>query len=157
MGEFFMNYGPALFWVAVATVAVIVESQTCELISIWFVPGAIIAMVLSFFGVEFWIQTVVFVAFSAVTLTLVHTALKKYLPKRKETKTNVDALIGVKGIVEEDVDNIRETGSVKVRGLVWTARSTDDAIVIQKGSVVTVQEIVGVKMICQIDSAKETP
>ncbi len=154
MVEFLMTYGPALFWVAVATVAVIVESQTCELISIWFVPGAVVAMVLSFFGVEFWIQAVVFVALSAVTLTLVHTALKKYLPKRKETKTNVDALIGVKGIVEEDIDNIREAGSVKVKGLVWTARSVEDDVLIPKGSVVTVEKISGVKLICKIFSAE---
>ena len=154
MGEFLMTYGPALFWVIVATAAVIVESQTCELISIWFLPGAVIAMVLSFFGVEFWIQAVVFVAFSALTLTLVHTALKKYLPKRKETKTNVDAMIGVKGIVEEEIDNLHETGSVKVKGLVWTARSADENVLIPKGSIVTVEKIVGVKLICRLYSAE---
>lgn len=153
MGGFFAEYGLALFWVAIIAIAAVVEAETCDLVAIWFVPGAITAMILAFCGVELWIQAVVFIAVSAVSLTLFFTVFKKRIPKKEAIPTNVDALIGAKGIVEEKIDNIRETGSVKLRGLVWSARSADEAVTIEVGSIVTVKEIVGVKLICQIDRA----
>lgn len=153
MGGFFAEYGLALFWVAIIAIAAVVEAETCDLVAIWFVPGAITAMILAFCGVELWIQAVVFIAVSAVSLTLFFTVFKKRIPKKEAIPTNVDALVGAKGIVEEKIDNIRETGSVKLRGLIWSARSADEAVVIEAGSIVTVKEIVGVKLICQIDGA----
>ena len=153
MGGFFAEYGLALFWVAIIAIAAVVEAETCDLVAIWFVPGAITAMILAFCGVELWIQAVVFIAVSAVSLILFFTVFKKRIPKKEAIPTNVDALIGAKGIVEEKIDNIRETGSVKLRGLVWSARSADEAVTIEVGSIVTVKEIVGVKLICQIDRA----
>lgn len=151
MLEFFAEYGFAMFWVVVIALAAAVEAETCDLIAIWFVPGALLAMILAFCDVEFWLQAVVFIALSAAILTLFFTVFKKRIPKKKTHPTNVDALIGAKGIVEEKIDNLRETGSVKLRGLVWTARSSDEAVTIEAGSIVTVKEIAGVKLICEPD------
>ena len=153
MGGFFAEYGIALFWVAVIAIAAVVEAETCDLVAIWFVPGALVAMILAFCGVELWIQSVVFVAVSAVSLTLFFAVFKKRIPKKKAIPTNVDALIGAKGIVEEKIDNLHETGSVKLRGLIWSARSADENITIEVGSVVIVKEIVGVKLICLTEQA----
>lgn len=149
MGAFFAEYGIALFWVAIIALAAVVEAETCDLVAIWFVPGAIIAMILAFCGVELWIQAVVFIAVSAVSLTLFFSVFKKRIPKKKAIPTNADALIGTKGIVEEKIDNLHGTGSVKLRGLVWSARSADEEVTIEAGSIVIVKEIVGVKLICQ--------
>ena len=154
MGGFFAEYGFALFWVAVIAIAAVVEAETCDLVAIWFVPGAITAMILAFCGVELWIQAVVFIAVSAVSLTLFFAVFKKRIPKRKAIPTNADALIGAKGIVEEKIDNLHETGSVKLRGLVWSARSADEAVTIEAGSIVTVEKIVGVKLICRLERAE---
>ena len=72
------------------------------------------------------------------------------MPQNKaKNRTNADALIGAHAIVQETIDNLHESGSVKVKGLVWTARSTDDDITIPAGSLVTVCEISGVKLICK--------
>ncbi|MBQ8440391.1 MAG: NfeD family protein [Clostridia bacterium] len=149
MLEFFAEYGFALFWIAVVATAAIVEAETCELVAIWFVPGALISMIMAFFGVDFWIQAVVFIAISAAVLTLFFTVFKKHMPQKKKHQTNSDALIDAKGIVEEEINNIHEAGSVKVRGLVWTARSASDDIIIPAGTVVRVVEISGVKLICE--------
>lgn len=146
---FFAEYGPALFWLAIAIAATIVESLTCDLVSIWFVPGALISMVLSFFVDWAWLQITVFLALSAVALVLTKTVFKKYLPQSKTEKLNADALIGEHGRVQETVDNLCETGSVRIKGVVWTARSTDDAVRIEEGSLVTVCKITGVKLICE--------
>ena len=50
--------------------------------------------------------------------------------------------------MQETVNNIAETGSVKIRGLVWTARALKDKE-IPAGTIVTVREIQGVKLICE--------
>ena len=149
MGAFFAEYGVALFWIAVIALAAVVEADTCDLIAVWFIPGAIASMILAICGVELWIQAVVFVALSAAILILFFAVFKKRIPKKKAIATNVDALIGTKGIVEEKIDNLHETGSVRLRGLTWSARSVDEDVTIEEGSIVIVKEIAGVKLICQ--------
>ena len=149
MGEFFAEYGFAMLWVAVVAMAAVVEAETCDLVAVWFIPGALISMVLAICGVDFWIQAVVFIAISAAILTLFFTVFKKRIPKKEKTKTNADSLVGAQGIVEDEIDNVHETGSVKIRGLVWSARSTDDSVKIPSGSVILVREIAGVKLICE--------
>ena len=133
----------------VAIVAVFIESQTCELVSIWFVPGALAAMISSFIVDWKWLQTTLFLGISFVMLILAKTVFKKYLPQSKPSKLNADALIGATAVVEEEIDNVYGKGSVKVKGLVWTARSVDDAVKIPAGALVTVREIAGVKLICE--------
>ncbi|MBQ8432252.1 MAG: NfeD family protein [Clostridia bacterium] len=154
MGEFFAEYGLALLWIAVTAVAVVVETQTCDLESIWFVPGAVVALILALIPLSFWVQLVVFMALSAVSLILFNLFFKKRLRPKTEEKTNVDALIGAHGIVEEEINNLYEKGSVKVRGLVWTARSANDTVTIPAGSLVTIVNVSGVKLICELPSAE---
>ena len=148
-GSFFAEYGVALFWLFIAIAAAVVESQTCDLVALWFVPGALTAMVVSLFVDWVWLQIVIFLVLSASTLILAKTVLKKHLPQNKAEKLNADSYVGEHGVVTEEIDNILETGSVKLRGLVWTARSSDDAVRIPVGSVITVCEIAGVKLICE--------
>ena len=146
---FFADYGAALLWLSIAIAATVIESMTCDLVSIWFVPGALVAMVLSFFVDWAWLQITLFFGLSAIALILTKTVFKKYLPQSKSEKMNADALIGAHGRVQETVDNLSETGSVKIKGIVWTARSTDDRVRIEEGSLVTIREIAGVKLICE--------
>ncbi|MBQ8213240.1 MAG: NfeD family protein [Clostridia bacterium] len=148
-GSFFAEYGVALFWLIIAIAAAVVESQTCDLVALWFVPGALTAMVVSLFVDWVWLQIAIFLVLSASTLILAKTVLKKHLPQNKAEKLNADSYVGEHGVVTEEIDNILETGSVKLRGLVWTARSSDDAVRIPVGSVITVCEIAGVKLICE--------
>lgn len=64
-------------------------------------------------------------------------------------KTNVDSLIGEKGVVLEAIDNIHGLGAVSLNGKVWTARTTDNAVTIEKDEIVTVNAIEGVKLIVE--------
>ena len=49
--------------------------------------------------------------------------------------------------VTKSINNIQAQGQVVVGGMEWTARSTDDAVLIPEGSVVTIHGISGVKLI----------
>lgn len=156
MIEFFAENGYTFFWLAVAIATAVVEGMTCGLVSIWFVPGALIALVISLFCDLFWVQLLAFLFISLATLILVKTVFKKFLPNKKAFRSNSDSLIGARGVVQEQIDNLHETGSVKVRSLVWTARSADDSVIIPEGAIVTVQEIQGVKLICAVAPKADT-
>ena len=134
------------FWLGVLIVSVIVEVLTAQLVSIWFAAGAFGAFLAAIFGVtELWVQIVIFVALSALTLILTRPLVRK-LTKQSIQPTNADMVLGKTGVVTETIDNISAVGAVKVGGAIWTARSVDDSI-IEKGERVTVLEISGVKLI----------
>ena len=68
--------------------------------------------------------------------------------KTKNEPTNADRIIGETAIVTEQIDNIHETGAVKILGTIWTARSVDDSV-IAEGTTVKVVAIRGVKAMVQ--------
>ena len=157
MKEFLIQHGAFLFWAAVAVVSLIVEAMTAELVSCWFAPSAIVSMILSGFVDLFWVQLLVFLVLSAVLLLVARRFVKKKLAAKGEPALNADSLIGRTGIVQEAVNNVSETGSVKVGGLVWTARAADgNEGEIPAGTVVTIREIQGVKLICEPANEPET-
>lgn len=149
MEEFIQENWGTLMWLGVAIIAAIVEGSTVALVSIWFVPGALAALIFSLCGVDLWIQFVVFIAVTALFLVLSKTVWKKYLHPKTKFHANADAILEERGIVDEEINNLLGTGSVKIKGLTWTARAADDALIIPAGTVVTVKEIVGVKAICE--------
>ena len=63
------------------------------------------------------------------------------------TKTNVESLIGASAVVLEEVDNLKETGKAQVNGVEWTVRTEKEDEKIEKGAVVTVEKVEGVKLI----------
>ena len=85
--------------------------------------------------------------FSAVLLVLLRPFCRRFLKTKKEP-TNADRIIGETAYVTEQIDNIRETGAVKVLGAEWSARSRDDSI-IPSGAKVKVVEIRGVKAVVE--------
>lgn len=137
-----------VIWLGIALLAVLVESMTADLVSIWFIPAALAAMVLAIFVPKFWIQAVVFACVSALLLVLSRTVFRQALEKRHRTlKTGAYALEGSAALVEEDVDNALETGAVKVNGQLWTARMESDADKAQKGQHVVIVRVEGSKLI----------
>ena len=135
-----MVYG----WLAVMVAAIIVEVIVPGLVSIWFVPSALVAMILAFFNVPVIIQVAVFLVASALCIFL----SRKYIGTgKKETRTNIDSVIGEHCIVTEKIDNIHATGKVKLNGMDWSARSVDSEIVYEIDDIVYVDRVEGVKLI----------
>ena len=105
--------GMQIFWALFIVVAIIVEVFTAGLVSIWFVPSALIALILTMFEVSATVQTVVFVVLSALLIFLFKFVFKNALSK-KNVKLNLDAVIGEKGVVIDKIHNIAGSGQVKV-------------------------------------------
>ena len=119
---------PSAIWLIVLVVLVTGEAITVGLTFIWFAVGALGGLVVAVLGGPIWLQVVVFLALSAVTLVLVRPAAAKLLTPGI-SPTNADRVIGQIALVTEQIDNIAETGQVKLFGQVWSARSETGEII----------------------------
>lgn len=140
--------GTIAFWVVALVVFLIVEAVTAGLVSIWFVFGSLVALICAALGAAVWLQIFWLVIVSVATLVLTRPLVKRYVDSRS-VATNADRSIGRAAVVTERIDNLAATGAVKLDGVVWTARSTDDAVAIETGERVTVRAIEGVKLIVE--------
>lgn len=140
--------GTIAFWAAALVVFLIVEAVTAGLVSIWFVFGSLVALICAALGAAVWLQIFWFVIVSVATLVLTRPLVKRYVDSRS-VATNADRSIGRAAVVTERIDNLAAAGAVKLDGVVWTARSTDDAVAIEAGERVTVRAIEGVKLIVE--------
>lgn len=135
-------------WFALAVLLLVVELVTTQFVSIWFSAAALVTgiVVAIFNDMPFVWQIVMFVALSVVALVATKPLVKKLTAKTKGTETNINLNIGKSAMVVEKIDNIKETGAIKINGLVWTARSDDDSI-IEEGETVIFKQVSGNKAI----------
>ena len=100
-------------WLLLAVILGIIEISTTNLVSIWFVISSLFAMVSSLFTDNILIQIAIFVLVGVLLMPISKKLYSKI--KVNNTKTNIDRIIGMKGIVTEDIikDDI---GEVKVDG-----------------------------------------
>jgi len=133
----------AIIWLLIIIALLTVEASTVTLVSLWFAAGGLAALIAGLFHAPLWLQLTLFVVVSTVTLACLRPIVRKYLRPRM-TKTNVDSVIGTQGYVTTDVDNLNATGTVKLGGMEWTARSVSGDP-IKAGTLVTVDRIEGVK------------
>ena len=134
-----------LFWIIALVVFGVLEAATVQLVSIWFMGGALAAFIVASFGFDMTAQITVFVLVSALLLLVTRPLVKKRLEKNK-IATNADSLIGKVTLAHEDISNIKETGSVKIGGVIWAARSLDGED-IPAGEPVKIEKIEGVKLL----------
>ena len=141
-----------IVWAVAIVVFGVLEGMTTQLVSIWFVLGAIAALIAAFCSASFVIQVIIFIAVTVISLIATRPIVKKRINTKFE-KTNADRCIGEEAVVTEEINNLEAKGQVKVKtdGKIWTARSSDGSI-IPENTVVTVKKIEGVKLIVKIGS-----
>ncbi|MBQ7965693.1 MAG: NfeD family protein [Ruminococcus sp.] len=137
----------SIFWLVLAIVLGFIEATTPQLVSIWFALGAVGGCITSLFTDNFWIQIIVAVVITVVTLVATR-PLAKRITTVKKTHTNSDRNIGKTAVVINDIDNIKAVGQVKVGYSVWSAKSADDTV-ITKDTKVIVKAIEGAKLIVE--------
>ena len=134
----------AIIWLILLLVFLFFEANTVMLVAVWFAGGALVAMITALLGGNAGLQILLFIAVSAIMLTLLRPFLKKFITPR-QTKTNIDAVIGSKGIVLEQIDNDLAQGRVKLGAMEWSARSTTGEA-IPSGTEVKIDRVEGVKV-----------
>ncbi len=135
-----------IFWLVSMIALFVIEAATVNLVTIWFAFGALAALIVSLSSGPLWLQIVLFIAVTILTLIPTRALAKKFFNKGKHQPTNTDMTIGKECTVTEEINNLQGTGAVKCLGKEWSARSqTGDTVPV--GAIVTVMAIEGVKLI----------
>ena len=130
-----------IIWLALLIGFLILEAATVTMVSLWFVVGSLAALIVAATGGS---PGFVALAVSSVLLACLRPLVRKHFTPGL-TKTNVDAIVGSRGYVTADIDNVSATGTVKLGAMEWTARSASGEP-LPKGTLVKVDRIEGVKV-----------
>lgn len=145
MTVFGINVSMIVIWLAVALVMLVIEALTVGLATIWFAAGALVALLAALLDFSIAVQIVLFLAVSICLLVFTRKIFVGKLKAGSE-KTNVDALVGEKGVVISPIHPY-EVGQVKVGGQVWSAvgKNPDETFAVDQ--LVKINAIEGVKLV----------
>lgn len=132
-------------WLAITALALIIEFVTMELVSIWFVAGGLIALILTACGVSYVVNVIVFIVISFVMLFSFRKLALKVLNKNNNEKTNVDEFIGKTFKLLTEITE-STPGTIKIHGVIWNVVTEDDSS-IEKDNYVTIVRVKGNKFI----------
>ena len=136
----------SIYWLIAFVILVGIEVATMALTTIWFAGGALVACIASWLGGGIVVQLLLFFGVSVVLLIFTRPLAVRYMNKGVE-KTNAESLLGKRAVVIQPVNNLAQTGQVRINDIEWTARTADDGEEIPTGAVVEIEEIRGVKLI----------
>ncbi|MBO5200976.1 MAG: NfeD family protein [Clostridia bacterium] len=133
--EFILN-NMWLAWLIAAGIFVLLEAVTVSLVSIWFVPGAVLTSIISIWVEDIAVQVVLFILLSAIFLVLCRKFFKKSRPDALDDTTS--KLIGKTATAQTDISDTE--GQVLLGDVHW--RAVSDAP-IEAGASVIVTEVNG--------------
>ena len=119
-------------WLIAIVVFIVAEAATVTLVSVWFIGGAVCALIAAILGA------------SAALLAFACPAARKKWAKKPE-RMNTDRLVGETAMVTEPIDACADTGAVKINGVLWTAKCTTGERV-EAGGHVTIERVEGAKL-----------
>ena len=147
--DMFGSFNPdILLWLIVIVVFVAMELSTVTLTSIWFAAGGLAALFVAMLGGNLPVQVIAFLIVAFGLLALTRKWSDKFLDGKKQS-TNADRAIGEVVRTTERVSNLDRTGRAIVHGQDWAVRTESDDVIIEKGELVRVLEIKGVKLIVE--------
>ena len=119
--DFLVTYG-WIIWLAVILVFVILEVITVDFTSLMLGAGSVGGLIASLFHAPFWLQVLIAAVLSLLLLFAVRPPLKRALQRGGDkTKSNVDALLGLAGVVTADFNG--KANMVKLaNGETWTVK-----------------------------------
>jgi membrane protein implicated in regulation of membrane protease activity len=109
-------------WLVLILVFVIIEMLTLDFVFLMIAIGSLGGLISGLLGAPWWLQLVIAAVLSVVLIFFIRPPLLHRLKRGGDpTKSNVDALIGMSGVVVSTVS--RTAGLVKLAvGETWTAR-----------------------------------
>lgn len=135
-----------IMWLILLACFLVVEAITVGLTTIWFAGGALVAAIASGLGARILIQWVLFLIVSLALLIFTRPMAVRYMNKGVP-KTNVNSLIGERAVVIQKINNLEQTGQVRINDIEWMARTSSDEVTIPEHAIVTIEDVQGVKLI----------
>ena len=139
-----MVYG--WLWIAFIIITSIVTVLSQKNIYVAFAAGAVLPVIFDVLNFDLIWQ---FIAFFAVSCIYIYVACKFFDLGDKVGVEDTSTLVGKRCTVDEVINNCAGSGQVVINGLSWSARAVDDSAVYDKGTVLTVVAVEGVKLICK--------
>ena len=144
-----LNEHMGYMWLIVMLLLLLAEIMTPGLFFfVSFAAGALVASILAFMGYTIVLQCIGGLFFTVLSFVILRSVLKgRNLSDVHygESETNIDALVGMHGIVLKEVSAL-SGGSVKVRGEVWAAGCSENKS-IESGSKVIIVKVNGNRLI----------
>lgn len=131
-------------WFLVALLAAIVEIVSPTFGFIFVSGAALVSFLVAALGAAWFWQLLVFAIAVVVGLLLVRPRLNRMFGSTKPVPSRAERLLGLQGVVTEEINPIHGTGRVLVGGEDWSARSMDR---IPVGTHVVVDHIEGIVLI----------
>ena len=129
-------------WLILIAVFLVIEMLSLDFTFLMLSFGSVVGLVTDLIGVPVWVQVIIAAAAAALFIFFLRPPLLKRLHRGEDpTKSNVDALIDLRGIALSDITQI--SGQAKLaNGDTWTAR-TSTPVPIPQGAPIAVSAING--------------
>ena len=135
-------------WMAIAAFFVIAEIFTMGFALLWFGIGAAAAGILALIGFGLGWQLASFIVISGVLFAVSRSFAEKFT-KKQPPGVGADRFVQEKGVVTEEIDNIKNTGRVRIGKDDWRADSDTDEV-IPTGSMVEVTRVDGTHLVVKV-------
>ena len=133
-------------WIALIVATSLVTVLSGKNIYVAFAAGSVLPIIFDIFSLDLIWQII---AFFVVSCVYIYVAYKYFDLGDKVGIEDMSSLVGKKCIVDEVINNAAGSGQVVVMGLAWSARAVVDGEIYEKGKVLTVVAVEGVKLICR--------
>lgn len=129
-------------WLVLIAVFLVIEMLSLDFTFLMLAFGSVVGLVTDLLGVPVWVQVIIAAAAAAVFILFLRPPLLKRLHRGEDpTKSNVDALLDLRGVALSEITQI--SGQVKLaNGDTWTAR-TSTPVPIPSGAPIAVSVING--------------
>ncbi|WP_242852641.1 NfeD family protein [Acetobacterium bakii] len=132
-----------LIWLILFVVFLAAEViSTGTLIFIWFCIGALVALITSYLGGSQMLQGILFFSVSIVLLIGTKPFIKRY-SKQKRPSKKANRILLKRGTVVKEINNLKAQGAVSLDGKIWSARNSENEMVIPVGSEIIVTGVEG--------------
>lgn len=110
-----------ILWIVLAAAFAVLEIATMAFVSLYFAVGAVVAALIAWGDGPMSMQLLAFAGTGLVLMAVTRPFLKRKL-ESPDIATNVDRMVGRRGIVTIAIDNDANTGQIRVGTEYWTAR-----------------------------------
>lgn len=115
-------------WVIFAGICVVMEIFTAGFVLLWFGVGAVCAAIMAWMGFRVVYQILVFTVVSGVLFAVSRKFAEKFSAKQPPG-IGADRFAGQTGVVFEEIDNLKNTGRVRILQDEWRADSVDGSVI----------------------------
>jgi len=138
-------------WMIIAALFVIGEIFTAGFFLLWFGIGAAVAGILALLGLGAGWQWGTFIVVSGVLFGVSRRFAERFT-KKQPPGIGADRFVGKQGVVLEEIDNVKNTGRVRIEKEEWRADSNTGEV-IPVGKMVKVARLDGTHLV--VETLKE--